>query len=109
MASVHWDRDTDSPTGKVDLIGSASIFKMIKGHEKTKVFLKGELLPGTKHPVHLQADNFGIHFSDLQQDCNIIVDYILNHEPPQLDDYPNPYTRETYRTLFPNNYNIDND
>lgn len=104
MASVLWDRDNDKPTGKVDLIGCASILKLTKNSSNTVVFRKGELLPGTKYPVKLQADNFGIRFEDLQQNWNVIVNYILNHNPPDLSDYPNPYTGETYKTLFPNDY-----
>ena len=104
MASVCWDRETDSPTGKVDMVGSASILKLKKGCEKTEIFRKGELLPETKYPVKLQADNFGIRFTDLQRDWNVVIKYVLNHTPPKLDDYPNPYTGETYKTLFPDDY-----
>jgi len=104
MASVFWDRDTDKPTGKVDLVGCASILKLQNGIENTVVMRKGTLLPGTKKPVPLQADNYGIKFENLQQDWGIAINYILNHTPPNLDDYPNPYDGSTYRTLFPEDY-----
>lgn len=103
MASVFWDRNTDKPTGKADLVGCASIFKMQAGKNHTEIFRKGALIPRTT--TSLQADNFGIKFEHLQQDWNIAVNYILNHNPPALDDYPNPYDGSTYRTLFPEDYN----
>lgn len=65
MASVFWDRTTDLPTGKVDLVGSASILKLKSGIPTTKILRKGSLLPGTRKPIPLQADNFGIEFKDL--------------------------------------------
>lgn len=102
MASVDWDRDADKPIGGVDLVGCASLFKMKKDVSTTKVVRKGDLLPGTH--TRLQADNFAIRFEDLQQDWNAVVNYILSHQPLPLDDYPNPYTDETYRTLFPKDY-----
>lgn len=104
MASVFWDRDTDSPTGKVDLIGSASILKLQKNQKKIVVIRKGESLPGTRSKVKLQADNYGIKFENLEHDWDVVINYILTHEPPALDDYPNPYTGETYKTLFPMDY-----
>lgn len=104
MASVSWDRDTDRPTGKVDLVGSASILKLQRNQKKTVVIRKGELLPNTRSQVKLQADNYGIKFEDLEHNWKFVINYILTHEPPALDDYPNPYTGETYRTLFPDDY-----
>lgn len=35
---------------------------------------------------------------------DFIVNYILGNKPPNLDNYPNPYTGETYKDLFPNDY-----
>lgn len=106
MASVFWDRKNDKPTGKVELVGCASISRLKAGVEHTVVLKKGSLLPGTKTPVQLQADNFGIRFEHLQQDWSIAIDYILHHAPPALDDYPNPYTGKTYKELFPDDYKI---
>lgn len=90
MASVKWERETDSPTGTVDLVGSASIMKLKHGISKTKVLRKGECIPGTRTP--LQADNFAISFDDLEHDWNMVINYITSHDPPDLSEYPNPYT-----------------
>ena len=104
MASVFWDRETDKPTGKVDLIGCASILKLKPGVRHTEILRKGSLLPGAKTKVYLQADNYGIRFEHLQQDWNKAIEYILHHTPPALDQYPNPYNGKTYRDLFSEDY-----
>lgn len=104
MGSVHWDRETDLPTGKVELVGCASILKLKNNVDTTKILRKGSLLPDTQNPVHLQADNFGIKFKDLNKDWDFIINYILENKPPELDNYPNPYTGETYKDLFPNDF-----
>jgi len=90
MASVNWNRKTDTPTGEVDLVGCATIRKLIRDTPKTKVLLKGEYIPGTKTP--LQADNYAIAFNDLENDWNMVIKYICNHSPPSTATYPNPYT-----------------
>ena len=104
MASVDWNRDTDEPTGTVDLVGCASIRKLQEGIKNTVVLRKGELLPGTRSPVKLQADNFGIKFDNLERRWDFVINYIMHNDPPNVDDYPNPYTGETYQTLFPDDY-----
>ncbi len=105
MASVGWNMATDQPDGTVDLIGCASLlYKMRAGVPTTRILRKGEELPDTSSHIRLQADNFGIKFEDLQQDWDISANYMLTHKPKPLDDYPNPYTGETYRTLFPEDY-----
>ena len=90
MASVDWDRNHDLPQREVDLIGCASITKLMPGVETTEVLRKGSCIPHTH--THLQADNYGIRFSDLETDWDKVVRYILNHQPPDLSLYPNPYT-----------------
>lgn len=90
MTSVEWNRDTDTPTGKVDIVGSASINKLRRDSPKTCVLMKGDYIPGTK--TRLQADNFAIHFNDLYHDWDIVIKFILNNKPPDLKGYPNPYT-----------------
>lgn len=102
MASVKWDRDKDAPTGVVDMVGSASILKMKQSIPTTLILKKGDYIPNTRTP--LQADNFGIKFNDLEGNWDTVINYITTHKPPKLDDYPNPYTGETYRTLFPKDY-----
>ena len=90
MASVDWDRTQDLPHREVDLVGCASINKLMPGAEKTEVLRKGQCIPNTHTP--LQADNYGIRFSDLETNWDKVIRYILNHQPPNLTDYPNPYT-----------------
>lgn len=92
MASVKWDRDTNTPTGEVVLKGSASINKLRPGSSKTKILMKGDYIPKTN--TQLQADNFAIHFNDLNHDWDLVINYILNNKPPDLEDYPDPYTDE---------------
>jgi len=89
MSSVGWDRYNDIPTGEVDLIGCASINKLFIPNTKTLILKKGEFIPQTN--VRLQADNFAINFRDLMSDWDIIINYILNHEPPNLENYQSIY------------------
>lgn len=102
MASVGWNRGTDQPTGKVDIVGCSNILRLQRGIENTEIFRKGDHLPGKNFP--LQADNFGIRFENLKSDWDAAVNYMLSHPPLPLDDYPNPYDGSTYRTLFPGDY-----
>ena len=95
MASVDWDRNHDLPQREVDLIGCASITKLMPGVETTEVLRKGSCIPHTH--THLQADNYGIRSSDLETDWDKVVRYILNHQPPDLSSYPNPYTGQPLR------------
>lgn len=90
MASVDWDREKDLPHREVDLVGCASIQKLLPGLPSTVVLRKGECIPNTHTP--LQADNYGIRFTDLETDWDKVLQYILNHQPPDLSTYPNPYT-----------------
>lgn len=48
MGSVFWDRDTDSPTGKVDLVGAASLLRLKEDQSNTVILKKGEFLPGMR-------------------------------------------------------------
>lgn len=90
MASVDWNRMEDLPYREVDLIGCASINKLVPTAEKTVVLRKGECIPNTHTP--LQADNYGIRFSDLETNWDKVIRYVLTHQPPDLTKYPNPYT-----------------
>ena len=90
MASVDWDRGNDRPERKVELIGCASIQKLMPGVPTTTVLRQGEYIPNTY--TRLQADNYGIRFSDLEDDWSKVLRYILNNPPPDLSAYPNPYT-----------------
>lgn len=93
MTSVHWDRDKDMPTGRVNLLGCATLYKLRPGEENTLVLRKGDRIPNTKMP--LQADNYAIHFNDLEQNWSKAIGYITNKPPPDTRHYPNPYTGKT--------------
>lgn len=93
MCKTDWDMKKDKPLGTVQLIGSISLPKLREGEKNVVVIKKGEVIPDTKTP--LQADNFGVKFSNLNSDWNTIISHILNNDPPCLDDYPNPITGET--------------
>lgn len=92
MCKTAWDMDKDEPLGTVDLVGSISLNKLKAGAPHVHTIRKGELLPGTR--THLQADNFGVRFKNLNHNWSEVISYILEHEPPVLDTYPNPYTGE---------------
>ena len=90
MASVDWDRDRDLPHRDVELVGCASIQKLKPNIASTQILPKGTCIPGTKTP--LQADNYGIPFTALENNWDYVMQYILSNEPPDLGLYPNPYT-----------------
>lgn len=90
MAIVDWDRTRDLPSRRVEVVGCASVMKLRPGVPTTLVLRKGAYIPGTKTP--LQADNYGISFSDLEKDWESVIQYITTHSPPNLKNYPNPYT-----------------
>lgn len=95
MASVDWDRGHDLPHREVDLVGCASIQKLKPNNATTVVLRKGTCIPGTKTP--LQADNYGIRFSDLEDNWDYVMQYMLDNDPPDLSLYPNPYTGKPRR------------
>ena len=88
MASVLWDRDRDVPTGGVDLVGAASFQRLRPGREGTVVLRKHDCIPGTR--THLQADNYGIRFDDLEGDWDKLLHYIRNHRPPDTGHFVVP-------------------
>lgn len=88
MASVLWDRDRDVPTGGVDLVGAASFQRLRPGREGTVVLRKHDCIPGTR--THLQADNYGIRFDDLEGDWDKLLHYIRNHRPPNTGHFVVP-------------------
>ena len=90
MAIVDWDRNRDLPNQRVEVVGCASVMKLRTGIPTTLVLRKGECIPGTN--TRLQADNYGISFSDLEKDWESVIQFITTHSPPNLETYPNPYT-----------------
>ena len=93
MCKTAWDMEKDEPLGTVDLVGSISLTKLKADIPHVHIIRKGELLPGTH--THLQADNFGVRFKNLNHNWYEVITYIQSHSAPNLDDYPNPYTGET--------------
>ncbi len=100
MFTVDWDRDHDQPTGRVFYEGAASLSKLNNHCENTLVLRKGELLPGTK--THLQADNFGIRFRDLNPSLEDVIAYIQSQTPPAwlTESFRNPYTGQTTKEIL---------
>ncbi len=100
MFSVDWNRKTDTPTGLVSYEGAVSLNKLRADCPTTKVFYKGDILPGT-HTV-LQADNYGVLFSDLYKHLNHLTAYLLEHTPVSkiTDNFRNPYTGKTTLELY---------
>lgn len=90
MAAVDWDRERDLPYREVDLIGCASIQKLRPGVPSTAILRKGACIPNTH--MRLQADNYGIRFADLEKNWDYVISFLRNNAPPDLCDYPNPYT-----------------
>lgn len=93
MASVKWERDADKPTGGVDLVGCASLMKLKSNIPQTQRLRKGTVIPKTN--ARLQADNYGIHFDDLEHDWDKVIGYIVSHQPPNTSNYSNPYSGKT--------------
>jgi hypothetical protein len=93
MASVGWDRNIEQPTGTVELVGCVPLDHLRPGVKNTLVLRKGSNIPGTSTP--LQADNYGIHFSNLITDWDRVINAINNNKPPNTENYPNPYTGQT--------------
>lgn len=103
MASVKWNRDTDKPTGVVNLVGSASLMKLKPNIPQTQILRKGDCFPKTN--ARLQADNYAIHFDDLEHDWDKVIGYIISHEPPDTGNYPNPYSGKTTEEILNTRYN----
>lgn len=95
MFSVAWNRTDDCPTGLVSYEGAVSLSRLNSKCNTTKVFLRGDVIPGTH--TALQADNYGIQFSDLYKHLNHLVRYLTTREPPQslTEQFLNPYTGQT--------------
>lgn len=86
MAVIGWNRNSDLPTGIVDLIGYTSRSRLREGIPKTYVIRKGDLLPGKR--IRMQADNFGIKFSDLDTNWNFMISKLLEQSPKSQSKRP---------------------
>jgi hypothetical protein len=92
MASVQWDRKMNVPFGQVDLVGCAALSWLYPDAPDTLVLKKGECIPGTS--AKLQADNFAIHFENLQGDWDKVINWITSNPPEDTSNYPDPYQKE---------------
>ena len=94
MFSVGWDRAADKPTGHASFEGVASLYKL-HPCKTTKVLRKGDCIPGTN--AVLQADNYGIYFSDLHNKPGVFVKTLKENGPLQsmTDNFKNPYSGKT--------------
>ncbi len=95
MFSVAWDRIADCPTGLVSYEGAVSLSRLNSKCKTTKVLRKGDVIPGTH--TTLQADNYGIQFSDLYKHLNHLVQHLTTKEPPEslTAEFLDPYTGQT--------------
>ena len=100
MFSVAWNRTADCPTGLVSYEGAASLKRLNSECATTKVLRKGDVIPGT-HAI-LQADNYGIEFSDLYTDLDGLVQYLTTKKPPKslTAKFPSPYTGQTTEQIL---------
>lgn len=85
MSVVGWDRETDEPTGTVEMVGYATLGQFKAGYQGTLVIRKEELIPGTD--TKLQADNFARKFSVLNKNWDLMVQYLKNKEPEDTSEY----------------------
>lgn len=85
MCRTPWNRETDEPIGNVELIGAVSLGFLLSNDPKVKRFKKGDYIPYTK--VRLQAENYGVHFDDINSDWGSIITYMLNNTPEDTAEY----------------------
>ena len=86
MCRTPWNKEMDEPkANKVDLIGAVSLSRLLSDDPKVKRLKKGDFIPNTKTP--LQAENYGIHFSNIKSDWASIIHYMLENSPPNASAY----------------------
>ena len=85
MCRTPWNRETDEPKGNVELIGAVSLRILLSNNPKVKRLKKGDFIPNTK--ARLQAENYGIHFSNINSDWGSIIPYMLKNSPPDASAY----------------------
>ena len=95
MFTVGWNRETDMPTGRVSYEGAITLNWLKRDFPSTTVLRKDKKLPGTS--TDLQADNYGIHFENLNRNLDGLVERMKRYQPLRslTDNYKNPYTGQT--------------
>lgn len=85
MCRTPWDKAEDKPLGTVELIGAVSLDSLLTGRSGARRFGKGECIPNTG--VRLQAENYGVHFNDINKNWGSIIPYMLDNSPPNASTY----------------------
>ena len=88
MCKVWWNKETDKPTGVVELVGIVSLSRLLSGWPAVIRLKKGECIPNTQ--ARLQADNYAVHFSNLCSDWDTAIGYMIHNEPPCKSAYVIP-------------------
>lgn len=83
MCRTPWNRDNDIPKGMVEICGALSLKGLCSGSPMIRTLRKGDLIPGTT--THLQADNYGIKFNNLNHDWDNIIYTMLTSKPVNPD------------------------
>jgi len=81
ICRTPWNLETDTPKGTVELCGAVSLQTLCRRDPRILTLRKGELLPGTRYPTPLQADNYAIEFTHLSHNWDVIIRHILSNPP----------------------------
>ena len=76
---TEWDMDTDEPGKHVEIQGYVRTEDILRGGSNILTLKKGDVIPGTS--TVLQADNYGILFSDLNGDWDAFADILKSPNP----------------------------
>lgn len=87
ICKTPWNMNNDTPHGTVELWGAVSLKTLCSNDSRIQILRKGELLPGTKHPTRLQADNFGIRFKHITHDWDKIISYMKKNKPKDPNQF----------------------
>ena len=85
MCRTPWDRIADKPVGTVDLIGAVSLGFLLSDSQDVKRLKKGDYIPNTN--TKLQAENYGVHFSNINPNWTAIITFMLKTFPPKNFGY----------------------
>ena len=85
MCRTPWDRIADKPVGTVDLIGAVSLGFLLSDSPDVKRLKKGDYIPNTN--TKLQAENYGVHFSNINSNWTAIITFMLKTFPPKNFGY----------------------
>ncbi len=89
ICRTPWNYASDTPKDCVELCGAVSLQALCQKDARIHILRKGRLLPGTKKPTYLQADNYGIEFSHLSHHWDDIIHHMQNTPPPDQKQFVN--------------------